>query len=97
MGQSTTRPGVQNLTLLQRGAERAVQAVLEVHVALPLHNVARTGRRRRSILVEQRVQVQGGPSSSTSSSQPAPAVVAARPSPWGAPIGPGTAGLPRRA
>src|SRR5262245_15862832 len=46
--------GVQDLTLLQRGTDRAVEAVLQVEVALPLHDVC------EEVAVEGRVLGQEG-------------------------------------
>ena len=52
-------PGVQHVALLQGGAQRAVQAVLEVELALPLDDVGEQVAVERRVLVEQRGELQG--------------------------------------
>src|SRR6266545_2135151 len=49
---------VQHLALLERGADGAVQAVLQVQVALPLHDVREEVAVERGVLGEQCFQVE---------------------------------------
>ena len=51
--------GVEDAALLQRRAQRAVQAVLEVEVAAPGHDVGEQVAVERGVLVEQGVELQG--------------------------------------
>src|SRR6478609_163665 len=50
--------GVENLTLLKRGTDRAVQSVLQVEVALPLHDVREQVAVERRILGEEGFEIQ---------------------------------------
>ena len=50
--------GVQDVALLQSGAQRAVQAVLEVVLALPPHDVGEQVTEERRVLVEQGRQLE---------------------------------------
>ncbi|CAM5298676.1 hypothetical protein SBADM41S_02433 [Streptomyces badius] len=49
---------VQDLALLERGADRPVQTVLQVEVALPLHDVREQVPVERGVLGEEGLQVQ---------------------------------------
>ena len=51
--------GVQDAPLLEGGTEGPVQAVLEVELAAPLHDVGEQVAVERGVLVEQGVEVQG--------------------------------------
>ena len=53
--------GVQHLALLEGGPQRAVQAVLEVEVAVPLDDVGEQVAEERRVLVEQRRRAAGCP------------------------------------
>ena len=52
-------PGVQHVALLEGRAQGAVQAVLEVVLALPLHDVREQVAVERRVLVEQGDELQG--------------------------------------
>jgi len=50
---------MQHVALLERGAQRPVQSVLQVEVAAPLHDVREEVAVERGVLVEQRRQLEG--------------------------------------
>ena len=52
-------PGVEDAALLERGPEGAVETVLEVEVALPLHDVGEEVAVEGGVLVEQGVELEG--------------------------------------
>ena len=88
--------GVQDVPLLEGGPQRPVQAVLEVEVAAPLHDVREQVAEERGVLVEERRELQGV-LGGRSARRAAPGVGAARPSPAERVRGPGTACCRRRA
>jgi hypothetical protein len=49
---------VEDPALLERGAEGAVQPVLQVEVALPLHDVGEQVAVERGVLVEEGVELE---------------------------------------
>ena len=50
---------MQHRASVQRGTQRAVQAVLEVELAVPLHDVREQVAVERRLLVEQGLEVEG--------------------------------------